>query len=41
MENKQTLEIAHLNVRSYLNNRNAIEYFILNNNFDIIILTET
>ena len=31
----------HLNVRSYLKNRNALEYLILQNKFDILIFTET
>ena len=28
-------------MRSYLNNRNALEYFILKEEFDIYIFTET
>ena len=38
---KKTLKIIHLNVRSYSNNRNALEHLILSNNYDILIFTET
>jgi hypothetical protein len=37
----QSLKIAHLNCRSYLNNRTAIETLILNHDYDLILLTET
>ena len=35
------LKLINLNTRSYLNNRNALEYLILSNKFDILIFTET
>ena len=38
---KKPLKIIHINVRSYSNNRNALEYLILLNTYDILIFTET
>ena len=43
IENEETnnLKMIHLNVRSYFNNRNALEYMILQDKYDIYIFTET
>ena len=37
----KSLKLLLLNVRSYLNNKNTLEYLIINGGFDIIVLTET
>ena len=39
--NQNSLKILHLNVRSYSNNRNAIEYLICKDRYDIYVFTET
>lgn len=38
---KNYLKIFQLNVRSYLNNKNSIEYLISKDEYDVYILTET
>lgn len=40
-DRRNSIKLLHLNVRSYLNNRNALEYLILYDKFDILIFTET